>query len=347
MCDICDHGLRSLTRDWSDFRVFHTFPIKSLSCYTNSHPQYSSIQERFRSPSRHSAKKILYNISLVESTSHTFDLSPNMATSSQQATMETYYQDINHHLAHDWLFALLATVSIVLAYRIMQSSRRRSRMIASLNIEAHHYFSIPTQWYAFIKNHILYAPLLSWNLGKLPTRFQALFLTAVIGANAILCFYNVPYGDPELDILGILRSRTGTIAVANLIPIIIMSSVKNPLINILDISYNSFNFMHRWFGRIAIVEGALHATCHVTSVVQRGGWASFVDSIPNPTIWTGLGAVSAFILIFVQSFSVVRSTFYETFLHIHIGLAAAALVLIWMHLAAFPQRSLIVASAFL
>ena len=120
-------------------------------------------------------------------TSHNFDNPPNMAASSQQATMETYFENINHHLAHDWLFALLATVGVVLAYRIIQSSRRRSRLIASLNSEAHHYFSVPAQWYAVVKNHILYAPLLSWNLGKVPTRFQALFLVAVIGANAGLC----------------------------------------------------------------------------------------------------------------------------------------------------------------
>jgi predicted ferric reductase len=270
-----------------------------------------------------------------------------MAASSQQATMETYLENINHHLAHDWFFTLLAPVGVVLAYQIIQSSRRRSRLIASLNSEAHHYFSIPAQWYAVVKNHILYAPLLSWNLAKLPTRFQALFLTAVIGANAGLCCYDVPYGDPELDVLGILRSRTGTIAVANLIPIIVMSTVKNPLINILHISYDSLNLMHRWFGRIAIIEAALHTACHITSVVQQGGWASFAKSIPNPTIWTGLGAISAFILILVQSISIVRRTFYEAFLHLHIILVAAALVLIWMHLEAFPQRSIVFACTFL
>ena len=79
-----------------------------------------------------------------------------------------------------------------------------------------------------------------------------------------------------------------------------MSSVKNSLINTLRIPYDSFNLMHRWFGRIAIVEAALHTACHVTSVVQRGGWSSFIKSIRNPTIWTGLGAISAFILILLQ-----------------------------------------------
>jgi predicted ferric reductase len=165
-----------------------------------------------------------------------------------------------------------------------------------------------------------------------------------MAANAFLCFYDVPYRDVDAEVLGILRARTGTVAVTHLIPIMIMVSVRNPLIKVLNISYDSFNLMHRWFGRIAIIEASLHTTCHISSVVQRGGWSSFTKTTSEPIIWTGLVAMSAFLAILMHSPSILRRAFYEVFLHIHITLAILVLVFLWMHLEPFPQRHLLLAA---
>lgn len=272
-----------------------------------------------------------------------------MATASQQATMEAIFEKINQHLGNELLWTLLATIGAVFSFRLIQSNQRRSRLIASLSSDTQRYFSIPARRWSDIKVHLLYAPMLgsrhslSWTLGQLPTRLQPLFLTTVIAANAVLCFWGVPYRDPEVEVLAVLRSRTGTIALTNLIPIIIMASVKNLLIHLLNISFESFNSMHRWFGRIAIIEAALHATYHITTVVRRGDWASFANSISDTIIWTGLVALLAFAIILMQSPSIIRHAFYEAFLHIHILLAIIVLVFLWMHLDGFPQQRLVLA----
>jgi predicted ferric reductase len=280
--------------------------------------------------------------------------SPDMATTRsaplQAGKMHAVFDEINQHLGHDLLWALMATIGAVFVFRCTQSYHRRVRLVACMHSDTQRFFSKPSEWWSYAKYYLLYAPLLqarhnsSWLLGQLPTRLQALFLIAVMAANAFLCFYDVPYRDLDAEVLGILRARTGTVAVTHLIPIMIMVSVRNPLIKVLNISYDSFNLMHRWFGRIAIIEASLHTTCHISSVVQRGGWSSFTKTTSEPIIWTGLVAMSAFLAILMHSPSILRRAFYEIFLHIHITLAILALLFLWMHLEPFPQRHLLLAA---
>ena len=268
-------------------------------------------------------------------------------TAQQAARVQAIFEDINQHLWHDFIWALLFVIGIAFVYRCIKSLCERLRLVACLNSDTQHYFAIPTRWWSHIKYNLQYAPLTrsryraSWIMGQVPTRFQALFLVTIIATNIYLCFYDVPYRDPELELLAILRARTGTMAVVNLVPVTIMATVKNPLINLLDISYDSFNIMHRWFGRVAIIEAAIHTTCHISSVVRNRGWSAFVKSTSDPMIWTGLVAILAAIIILIQSPSIIRQAFYEAFLHFHVTLAALFLAFLWMHLDGFPQWYLI------
>ena len=280
---------------------------------------------------------------------------PDMAATSraslQAPKMYAVFEEINQHLGHDLLRALMATTGAVFVFRCTQGYHRRVRLVACMYSDTQRFFSKPSELWSHAKYYLLYAPLLqarhnsSWLLGQFPTRLQALFLIAIIAANAFLCFYDVPYRDPDAEDLGSLRARTGTVAVTNPIPVMIMAGVRNPLINILNISYDSFNLMHRWFGRIAIIEASLHTTCHISSVVQRGGWSSFTKTASEPVIWTGLVAMLASIAILMHSPSILRRAFYEAFLHIHITFAIVVLVFLWMHLETFPQHHLLVAAA--
>ncbi len=52
----------------------------------------------------------------------------------------------------------------------------------------------------------------------------------------------------------------------------------------------------------------------------------------------------AFVLIFFQSFSVIRHAFYETFLHLHILLASLSLVAVWIHLDGLSQQQFLMAA---
>ena len=47
----------------------------------------------------------------------------------------------------------------------------------------------------------------------------------------------------------------------------------------LNLSFDSFNLLHRWQGRIVVLEALTHAIAWTASSVHTGGWASVVKSI--------------------------------------------------------------------
>ena len=56
----------------------------------------------------------------------------------------------------------------------------------------------------------------------------------------------------------------------------------------------------------------------------------------------GLVGTIAMVIILLQSPSIVRHAFYETFLHLHIALVVALLIGLYIHLKALPQMSLLI-----
>lgn len=78
-----------------------------------------------------------------------------------------------------------------------------------------------------------------------------------------------------------------------------MAARNNPLINWLNLSFDTFNLLHRWFGRIVVLEAVAHAVAYMVSTYQGGGWAAiqksllaggmvtygFIVSLPNPSVY--------------------------------------------------------------
>ena len=116
------------------------------------------------------------------------------------------------------------------------------------------------------KREILLSSALS--MGTLPTRFQSILLTAIIVTNVTFCVYGIPWHDSGTDVLPVLRNRTGSIAVVNLIPVMILSSPKNPFIKRLNIPLDSMNIIHRNMARLAIFEAVVHTVCYVIGAVK-------------------------------------------------------------------------------
>lgn len=190
-------------------------------------------------------------------------------------------EELNNHLDRDYLISLTVFVFALLIYRAVSSMVHHTRTLACLHNDAQRYFAIPhTEWVNF-KNNFILAPLFKTrhnrelqissaiNIGTLPTRFQSIFLVAIITANITLCVYGIPWHESEVEVLPILRNRTGTIAVTNLIPVILLSSPKNPFIKLLNISLDSMNIMHRNFARLAIIEAVAHTICWVIATGKK------------------------------------------------------------------------------
>lgn len=216
--------------------------------------------------------------------------SPSGGQPSQEDIMEAMNLG-NSELAKTSLLILVAIVAALLLYRILISSIQGVRRISTMESQKQSYWAQPTKWYAYIKKTIVYAPLFrtrhhsemtlmkGWTVGYLPTRFQSIFITILIVSNIIYSCIGIEWDVAGTsDMLFHLRNRTGTIAVSNMIPMILLAGRNNPLLFLLNIPYDSFNMMHRWLGRIIVVEALAHTVCFTARVVAKGGWSAVAHS---------------------------------------------------------------------
>ena len=49
-----------------------------------------------------------------------------------------------------------------------------------------------------------------------------------------------------------------------------MAGRNNPLIKLLDVSFDTWNLLHRWLGRIVVLESLAHTICWMVGKVHTG-----------------------------------------------------------------------------
>ncbi|KIN06085.1 hypothetical protein OIDMADRAFT_154862 [Oidiodendron maius Zn] len=263
------------------------------------------------------------------------------AAAALQANADTLNKDF-----YDYVFIVLSSLILGLAiWRIGIESVKYARTLICLNNERQLYFVKPSAPFASFKKHFLYAPIFrkrhnrefqlsaAVNVGTLPTRFQLLFIVAYLGTNIAYCVVGIDWSQPSTTVLKELRNRTGILAVTNLIPQFILAARNNPLINVLNISFDSFNLLHRWFGRIVVLEVIAHTTSYAIYEVRTAGWKGLEKAITNGsmTMYGFIGFV-AVVTIAIMSNSIFRHAFYETFKLLHMALVILVIIVIWFHL---------------
>lgn len=252
-------------------------------------------------------------------------------------------------------FICLTSVAVAVAiYQTVLATSRYIRTLLCLNKEKQNYFSHPMRYYALFKEHLLYAPLIrtrhhqeirlfrGWGVGILPTRFQSILLMGIAAMNVTFCV-KATYTNGTLRRLTMkdLGKQCGTLAVANMIPLVLTAGRSNPLIPLLGVSYDSFNLMHRWFGRICMALAIVHMSTYLV-IGTAGDPAALIALVfggPVP-VAAGVIALTSFIVINIQSMAMIRHAFYEFFLHVHIALVIAVLIALWRHLVARPTQKI-------
>ncbi|KAH6633721.1 ferric reductase [Boeremia exigua] len=254
--------------------------------------------------------------------------------------------DVQNYLGRIWwCFVVVFTV-----YQIVLYFTRYVRTVSCLNNETQRYFSVPNHMYARFKKSFLDAPFwrtrhhrefkmsAALGMGTLPSRLQSFFLIGYFAVNVGFCVWKIDYSSFAAG-AGELLSRSGVMAVMNMIPLFLLAGRNNPIIKLTGISFDTMNLIHRWFGRIVVLEAIAHTVCWIANKVQSKGWAAVQASITHSEfIMTGLIGTVAFTFLLLQSPSPVRHSFYEVFLHGHIAGAAVALGAVWVHLKARPQQ---------
>lgn len=191
----------------------------------------------------------------------------------------------NHRISWYLGYVWAATIGALLLHRLWLAGIRHVRTLACLENEKQQYFVVPGSKYAKIKRHILDAPLFSKrhnrefrlstavNVGTLPGRLQTMYLVGYVAMNIAFCVISIDWSGPSKELASEVRNRTGVLAVMNMLPLFLLAGRNNPLISLLDISFDTYNLIHRQIGRIVVFEALAHTLAWMVNTVNTKGWA--------------------------------------------------------------------------
>jgi predicted ferric reductase len=256
-------------------------------------------------------------------------------------------QDGNYLWVDTFLYMLVAISISLLGLRIANMFWRHQRHLTVMaNPTNQNYWATnKTSWWPWLNRHVLAAPL--WKKrhnsafqissaidnGTLPGRWHTIMLVTYVGLNIAWCAA-LPY--KVLDhkqTIAALRGRTGTLAALNLIPTILFALRNNPLITLLQVSYDDFNLFHRWAARITIAEAIAHTIAWMYNTAQAAGWSAVGNGLRSEGSYGwGMVSTAAFTFIGIQAWSPFRHAFYETFLNVHRVVVMVSLVGLYKHL---------------
>lgn len=259
--------------------------------------------------------------------------------------------------------SIIIVALVVFCGRVAQISHAHLRHINSLaaSRKKQTFWSIEnSSLWTNTKKYLLYAPLgrkrhhreiqlsSAVNMGTIPSRFQAILITLYVASQIAYCSYLHYSINEKAALVAELRGRSGSLAVLNMVPLFVLAGRNNPLIPLLLISFDTYNLLHRWLGRIVVLESVVHTVAWAINACDEQDFSLMLESIrTNPFFIRGLVGTAAMVFLSLQSPSPVRHAFYETFLHLHQLAALAAFIGVYMHLhmAHLPQRAWITAVA--
>jgi predicted ferric reductase len=253
------------------------------------------------------------------------------------------------HILTNILWGSMITLAIImLLVRLVQMGNSHLRHLFTLSSTpqqqiywSHDY----TSFWPSLKKYLLYAPLgkkrhnreiklsEATNVGTLPSRFHTVLLSLYLLSNLVYCLLLDWTKQERAALIAEVRGRTGVLAVVNMLPLILLAGRNNPLIPLLKVSFDTYNLLHRWMGRIVIIEAIAHTIAwYVNTDAAKGPGGSNQSIAHSQFLQYGLVGTLSMAIILVQSPSVVRHAFYETFLHLHQFLAFLSILGVYVHI---------------
>lgn len=218
----------------------------------------------------------------------------------------------SHEPIHLARYSLLSFSCTALAYLIWQLYFRYNNHLRQLSTFGHdnqQYFVRPSNdILSWLKEHLIYAPLFKvrhnrefrlWkniHMGTVPSRFHSLLIFAMVSLNIILCLANVPYQNRDSAAKAI-RKNTGTVATANFIPLVLMAGRNNPLIRALHVPFDTWMLLHRWLGRIVVLESLVHTMTWGISYAEAENWRTVFAALVGGSFLRDGFIVSACLLL--------------------------------------------------
>ncbi|KAJ5664515.1 hypothetical protein N7507_005246 [Penicillium longicatenatum] len=245
---------------------------------------------------------------------------------------------------------------VVFCGRIAQISHAYLRLTtaSSSNQRQQTYWSREqSRLWPWLKKQVLYAPLgrkrhnrevqlsSAIGMGTLPSRFQTILISLYFASQVVYCLF-LDYGaNKKQALVAELRGRSGTLAVLNLVPLFLLASRNNPLISILNISFDTYNLLHRWLGRIVVLEAITHTSAWAVNACAEQDFTDMLARLRDTPFFSwGLVGTCAMVCLLLHSPSPIRHAFYEIFLHLHQLFALLAFIGVYLHLKldSLPQK---------
>jgi hypothetical protein len=283
------------------------------------------------------------------------DTAPNPTIAEYSTALNGVNQPMNNLFKIVLWWSLGVLAMLILLMRLFQRWRAHMRHMTAMSLSgAQQAYCSKNRWnwgWKF-KKYILYAPLRkkrhnreirlssALNMGTIPSRFHTILLSAYVLSNiGYMLALNYNRTD-KYSKFAELRGRSGVLAVVNMIALVILAGRNNPLIPLLQISFDTYNLVHRWMGRTVVLEAIIHTAAWAYVKYAASGWSGIWKMVgTDPFISWGTVGTIAMLLIALTSLSPIRHAFYETFLNVHILLASAAILGAWIHcqIAELPQ----------
>ncbi|CAK9785416.1 hypothetical protein CC85DRAFT_272649 [Cutaneotrichosporon oleaginosum] len=159
---------------------------------------------------------------------------------------------------------------------------------------------------ALLQSAALYTPRL-WRRASLSLAQMA--LVAALLAAAIACW--TTGADLKTN-----SNRAGYLALAHL-PLLILLALKTPLplpVFLPSLSYEHYNFLHRWAGRSVWLAATVHMACWLNQYISTGQW----DQVWKSKSVRGMVAYAMLCMVAVTSIKPVRRRYYQIFWASHV-----------------------------
>jgi hypothetical protein len=105
--------------------------------------------------------------------------------------------------------------------------------------------------YHFLK-HVFYPRVHKYISGT--TRYHALLVVVLLTGNVVCLMDNRTKA----------LQRTGLLSIVNLVPLA-LGGHMNSIVSSCGLGYEAYNAIHRWIGRVAVIEGVIHVILAIVS----------------------------------------------------------------------------------
>ncbi|KAF1984024.1 putative FRE ferric reductase-like transmembrane component [Aulographum hederae CBS 113979] len=254
-------------------------------------------------------------------------------------------QETNYLFVHIFVASLSILCVLTLFLRVARRVNAHMRHLATLtSLEQQAFWANnKTRWWPWLKQHVLYAPLWKYRhnteiqlssaiaVGTLPSRFHTVLLLFYVASNLAYILV-LPWSGDGAQIVAEVRGRSGTLAALNLLPTVLFALRNNPLISLLQVSYDTFNLLHRWAGRVMIAEALIHTFAWAANTYREAQMDSIRIALQEPSYQWGLVGTVCMTVILFQAWGPLRHAFYETFLTGHRILVLFAIIGVYVHI---------------